>query len=193
MTQQQSLSEPLPEANAIVSTKQFQEWIPLNDTIMGGSSKAICRQTHEGLLFEGDVIEIDGGFVSCQSPLFDPPLNLSLYRGLKLMIDGDGRTFKFAVGCKGSVFRITDVFQGGVRWVKQVPTNNSGTTAVDILFEELQPAVRAKPIKYPLRFNPSKVNQFQLLHSRFGSPGEMNPGFKPGPIQVLLRSISGIL
>ncbi len=75
----------------------------------------------------------------------------------------------------------------------EVPTSSSGTTVVKIPFASLKPTVRAKPVKFPLRFDSSAVTQFQLLHSKFGKPGEMNTGFRTGTIKILLRSISGIL
>ena len=34
------------------------------------------------------------------------------------------------------------------------------------------------------------ITQFQLLHSKFGEPGKINTEFKPGHIEILLRSIS---
>ena len=183
----------MKEVEEMLSLQQFEGWITLNDTIMGGSSKANCCLTAEGLLLEGDVVERDGGFVSCQSPFFEPPMNLTSYKGLKLRVDGDGRTLKFAIACRGGRLGFAEFFHGGVRWVKQIPTNKSGTTEIEIAFSELKPTVRAKPVNYPLSFNASRVSQFQLLHSRFGSPGEMNSGFRSGPIKILLRSISGIL
>ena len=54
----------------------LREWSVLNDTIMGGSSSSACRLTAEGLLLEGNIVEQGGGFVSCRSPRFQPPLNL---------------------------------------------------------------------------------------------------------------------
>ena len=33
----------MPELSKVVSSSDFDDWFSLNDTIMGGSSKAICR------------------------------------------------------------------------------------------------------------------------------------------------------
>ena len=59
-----------PEQLLIVDQKNFSEWKPLNDTIMGGSSQASCTTTSKGLLLDGTLIEEDGGFVSCKSPFY---------------------------------------------------------------------------------------------------------------------------
>ena len=50
----------------------FADWASLNDTIMGGRSRAGCRVTTDGLVLEGDLVETGGGFVSCRSPAFSP-------------------------------------------------------------------------------------------------------------------------
>ena len=74
----------MPELSKVVSSSDFDDWFSLNDTIMGGSSKAICRASSKGLSLEGVVVEEKGGFVSCKSPIFSPLLNLSSYQGCLL-------------------------------------------------------------------------------------------------------------
>ena len=87
----------MPELEKVVSSSDFDDWFSLNDTIMGGSSKAVCRASSKGLSLEGVVVEEKGGFVSCKSPIFSPLLNLSSYQGFELKIEGKGRTLKFGV------------------------------------------------------------------------------------------------
>ena len=70
--------QPPASEQIIVQGSGFADWTSLNDTIMGGSSRAGCRVTPEGLLLEGELIEAGGGFVSCRSPRLQPPLDLSL-------------------------------------------------------------------------------------------------------------------
>ena len=181
---------PSSNERLIFSADNFSEWTSLNDTIMGGTSNADCRVTSEGLLLEGNLIEEDGGFVSCRSNFFTPSLNLSKYRALHLELDGYGRTLKLALICRGRVFGISEFFQGGLCWVAEVPTNVSGTTRIDIPFNSLRPTIRAKKVRLPVFFDSSRISQFQLLHSKFGLPGELNSGFRPGSITILLRSIS---
>ncbi len=188
----QDLPPELQSEHVIVSGKQFSDWTSLNDTIMGGSSTAICSVTTDGLKLNGDLVEKGGGFVSCRSPLLSPPINLSEYRGLKLIVDGQGRTLKLAIACQDNFFGLTDFISGGLRWVAEVPTQIEGTTQLEILFSNLQPTIRAKRVTFPATFDPSTISQFQLLHSKFGRSGELNPGFKPGMIRILLRSIIAI-
>ena len=173
----------------IASPETFSDWSSLNDTIMGGRSRAGCRPTTEGLVFEGEVVVEGGGFVSCRSPEFRPPLNLRAFQGFRLRVDGEGRTLKLAVACSDGVLGLTELIPGGLRWVAPIATQVSGTTVVDVRFADLQPVVRANPVTLPVRFNPASITRLQVLHSRYDESGDVNPGFRPGPIRLQLRSI----
>ncbi|WP_320677780.1 CIA30 family protein [Prochlorococcus sp. MIT 1300] len=176
----------------LFDVNRFNAWTSLNDSIMGGSSEATCHVCEDGLLLEGELIEDGGGFVSCKSPLILPPLNLSSYRALQLEVDGEGRTLKLALACRDKFFGLSELIQGGIRWIASVPTNSKGTTNFQVPFSSLEPTIRAKPVNFPVSFNKSTITQLQLLHSKFGQPGELNEGFRAGPIRILIRSISAI-
>ena len=184
----------MPELSKLVSSSDFDDWFSLNDTVMGGSSEAVCRATSKGLSLEGVVVEEKGGFVSCKSSIFSPVLNLSEYTGFELIINGRGRTLKFGVSCKYGILGFKEFFldksPGGLRWVAEIETKRFGTTILKVPFDSLEPTVLAKKISLPIKFKSNSVSQFQLLHSKFGKPGELNPGFKPGKINFLLQSIS---
>ena len=184
--------QPPTADQMLVEGQQFADWASLNDTIMGGSSRAGCRVLDEGLLLEGELIERGGGFVSCRSPRFQPPLDLSPYSALQFELDAEGRTLKIALGCRDGAMGLTELIPGGLRWVIDVPTNPSGTTLVRVPFVDLRPTVRAKPVGLPLRFDRSGINRIQVLHSKFGDAGALNPGFRAGPIRVLIRSIRAL-
>ncbi len=168
----------------------FLDWNALNDTIMGGSSLADCRSSDQGLFLEGNLVEESGGFVSCRSPIFTTPFNLSDYSGLILDVEGEGRTLKFAIACGKKPFALSNLVKGDIRWVASIPTKEEGVSRIRIPFKNFEPARRAKPVRLPIRFDASCINRFQLLHSKFGQPGKMNSGFSSGPIKILLKSIS---
>ena len=180
----------MSQKNYLFEKDGFQDWQSLNDTIMGGKSIAICENTNSGLLFKGNIIEKGGGFVSCRSSTFKPPLNLSDFDTFEINISGEGRNFKFAVACQDEIFGITEFIPGGLRWIKSFPTNKFGNTVVHISFKDLIPSIRANKVNFPFKFKPSKIKRLQLLHSKFGDAGELNEAFKPGKIKVLLKSIS---
>ena len=180
------------EVVTLFEAKDFSDWSSLNDTIMGGRSRAGCQVSGDGLILEGELIEQSGGFVSCRSPRLHPPLDLSPYSAIQLNIEGEGRTLKIALGCRDGAMGLTELIPGGLRWVMDVGTNPEGVTEVVVPFAELRATVRAKPVGLPLRFDASGVTRIQVLHSKFGDAGELNPGFRAGPIRVLLRSIQAL-
>ena len=49
-------------------------------------------------------------------------LNVSEYSSFELNIDGQGRTFKFAVACEDDLLGLTEFIPGGLRWIKSFPT-----------------------------------------------------------------------
>ena len=190
-----TIDTPPSEASVLSRLSEFSAWKSLNDSIMGGSSQAGCRVSPEGLILEGELVEQGGGFVSCRSPMLMPPLDLSAYQSLQLEVDGEGRTLKLAIASRDRIFGLTERISDELRWVAPIPTNGSGTTLVDIPFSSLQATLRAKPVALPfrlLRFDPSGVSQLQLLHSKFNESGELNQGFRPGQIRILLRSIRAV-
>ncbi|NDG76074.1 MAG: CIA30 family protein [Synechococcaceae bacterium WB8_1B_136] len=176
----------------LVAGDGFSGWQPLNDTIMGGNSQGRCRGSSEGLVMEAYVEPEGGGFVSCRSPAYAPPLELSRYGALELAIDGDGRRYKLALACRDGVAGLTELIPGGLRWVAEFSTQSSGTSVVTIPFNRLTPSVRATPVGLPLRFDPAGVTRIQVLHSKFGDVGGRNPGFRPGELRLLIRSIRAV-
>ena len=177
----------------VAAGASFDRWEPLNDTIMGGRSRGSCSATPDGLLFEGTVEPEGGGFISCRSPVFDPPLDLSAYGALELSIDGDGRRYKLAVACRDGVAGLTELIPGGLRWVAEFSTRSHGSSLVTIPFNRLSPSVRATPVGLPVRFDPARVTRLQILHSKFGDRGGRNPGFRPGELRFLIRSIRAVV
>ena len=180
---------PLP----IASGDGFAGWQALNDTIMGGRSRGTVQATSEGLVMDAFVEPEGGGFVSCRSPVFDPPLDLSCYGALELQLDGDGRRFKLALACRDGVAGLTELIPGGLRWVSEFSTRSQGTSSVVIPFSRLTPSVRATPVGMPVRFDPARITRLQILHSKFGDMGGRNPGFRPGELRLLIRSISAVV
>jgi hypothetical protein len=186
---------PLPADPApllVVAGDGFSGWQSLNDTIMGGRSQGQCSVSSEGLVLEAEVVEQGGGFVSCRSPQFVPPLDLSAYSALQLELLGDGRRYKLAVACADGLAGLTELIPGGVRWVSEFDTNPTGPSLVTLPLDQLKPSVRAKPLGVPVRFDCSRITRLQVLHSKFGDAGGLNPGFRPGPLRLAIRAIRAL-
>lgn len=176
----------------LVAGDAFSGWSTLNDTIMGGRSSGRCSAGREGLVMESLVVEEGGGFVSCRSPEFVPPLDLSRYGALAFELEGDGRRYKLAIACADRVTGAAELIPGGLRWVAEFATEASGLSTVVVPFNRLTPSVRARPLGVPLRFDPGRIQRIQLLHSKFNDSGGLNPGFRAGPLRLLVRSIRAV-
>lgn len=170
----------------------FSGWTTLNDTVMGGRSQGTCSASSMGLLIEANVVAEGGGFISCRSPRWQPPLNLSSANAIEIQLVGDGRRYKLALATDDLAGKIAGLLPGGLRWVRDFDTNQIGQTTVRIEFSALQPTLRANPIGVPLRFDSNRIAQIQILHSRFGDDGSENPGFSPGPLKLLVQKIEAI-
>ncbi len=187
------MTEPI--LRSLFSGAGFAGWHALNDPIMGGrSSGQVTISSDQGLLFEGEVVEQGGGFISVRSPLLSPPLDLDTTAGLTLVIAGDGRRFKLAIACADGVAGLTNLIPGGLRWVTEFATEAEGWTTVTIPWQQLRPSVRAQPVQrlplgYEPRFDASRILRLQLLHSKFDDQGGLNRGFRPGPIRFAVQQI----
>jgi hypothetical protein len=153
--------------------------------------------SERGLTLDAEVVEQGGGFVSCRSPLFSPPLDLSAFNALELDLLGDGRRYKLAVACGDGVGGLTELIPGGLRWVAEFATEAEHPSKVRIPFDRLGASVRARPIDslplgLPLRFDASRITRLQILHSKFGDDGGENPGFRPGPLHLELHAIHAV-
>lgn len=176
----------------VVAGDGFAGWHSLNDTIMGGRSQGSCRSGSTGLVMTAEVVAEGGGFVSCRSPLFSPPLDLSTQAGLQLELEGDGRRYKLAIACSDGLAGLTELIPGGLRWVAEFGTEAQGVSRVWIPFSQLRPSVRAKPVGLPLRFDPARITRLQILHSRFGDDGGVNSGFRAGPLSLTIHAIRAL-
>ena len=87
---------------------------------------------------------------------------------------------------------LTELIPGGLRWVAEFSTQSGGTSVVTIPFNRLTPSVRATPVGLPLRFDAAGITRLQILHSKFGDIGGRNPGFRPGELRLLVRSIRAV-
>ena len=74
-----------PALSRFFPGSDFVDWASLNDTIMGGRSRAGCRVTSDGLVLEGSEAVVDS---QLPLPRLQPPLDLSPYSALQLDVEG---------------------------------------------------------------------------------------------------------
>ncbi len=185
-------SSPPIKPLVIVAGDGFSGWHALNDTVMGGQSSGGCSISNKGLVMDAEVIEAGGGFVSCRSPKFSPPLDLSGYSGLQIDLRADGRRYKLALACADGLGGLTELIPGGLRWVAEFGTESDGLTQVTIPFASLKASVRARPRQRPWAFDACRITRLQVLHSKFSDDGGLNTGFRPGALHLSLEAIRAV-
>jgi hypothetical protein len=149
---------------------------------MVGASASQIQQSSSGLVFKGVVSTANsGGFASVRTRNFQPPLNLSQFRGLSLRLQGDGNRYKFLIRDENT--------WDSLAYSYSVSTTAQEWATVRIPFDQLIPVFRAKTVKTAAPLDTSRIQSLQLMLSKFEYDGNLNPQFTPGQFQLLLESI----
>jgi len=76
------------------NTNEAKNWVIVNDTVMGGRSKAQLTVDDNRLIFAGDLsLENNGGFASTRR-IYDP-VSWDSKRAIVIKVVGDGRSYQF--------------------------------------------------------------------------------------------------
>ena len=155
-------------------------WGALDDVVMGGVSQSGI-QFGSTASFSGNVsTENSGGFASVRTRNFEPPIDLSAYKGIELRVKGDGNRYKFMLR--------TETRWDGIAYCYSFDTPADEWLTVQIPFAVLVPVFRAKSVS-DRAFEPSHVTAVQLMLSKFEYDGALNPQFRSGFFQLQVESI----
>jgi monofunctional biosynthetic peptidoglycan transglycosylase len=135
--------------------KDIERWNLVNDNVMGGLSKGKISITEDSCLKFSGVISLDnnGGFSSIQS--IPDNYNLGDYKGIKIRIKGDGRTYQFRLR--------NDRSFDGVAYKQLFETIPNEWLDIELPFSELLPTYRGKLLKNAKPLNPNKIKQIGFL------------------------------
>lgn len=160
-------------------------WGALDDVVMGGVSQSGIQLGPAAAAFSGNVSTANsGGFASVRTRNFEPPLDLSAYRGIELRIAGDGNRYKFMLR--------TENRWDGIAYCHSFDTEADRFTTIRIPFAALIPVFRAKTVaERPI--DPNRITAMQLMLSKFEYDGALNPHFQPGFFQLQIEWIQAYL
>lgn len=130
----------------------IQNWIVVNDGVMGGLSKGDFSIENEGhALFKGYVsLENNGGFSSVRYNL--ETKSVKNFKKIKLRLKGDGKQYQIRVKT-----RISDYYS----YIAYVKTNGEWQT-LEILFSEMIPSFRGSKLDLP-NYPGEYLEQFAIL------------------------------
>lgn len=185
---------PQPRAGMLFDFRQVdpnlsQTWGALDDIVMGGVSASAFQQQDGFARFTGVVSTANsGGFASVRTRNFEPPLDLTNYRGMELTVRGDGNRYK-------CLLRDRDGWDS-VAFAYSFDTTASSDTEADawmtvqIPFSEMVPVFRAKTVSDSRPLDASQIRSIQLMLSKFEYDGALNPRFTSGDFRLEIQTIA---
>lgn len=133
------------------------DWVPVNDTVMGGVSSSRIQATTDGTaVFTGSVsLENNGGFASVRTRARNH--DLRGYDGVELRVRGDGRRYKINMK--------NDPYLDGAMYRAEFDTTADSWTTIRIRFEEFVPTFRGRQIRDGRPLDLAHVMSFGLMIS----------------------------
>ena len=135
-----------------------QNWIVVNDNVMGGRSEGGFSFKKKRLLFSGTTNTNGGGFSSIRTKPSD--FILGDKTGLHIRYKGDGRTFKLGVRIEGKSVSYRSNFTSGNGWQE-----------VKIPFDEMDVSWRGRPLskeEHPLIKSKIRSIEFMIYDKQDG-------------------------
>ena len=147
------------------SEKSGDDWIVVNDNVMGGRSEGGFNIKKKRLLFSGSTNTNGGGFSSIRTK--PKSLGLANKDGIVLRYKGDGRTYKFGVRMEKSSVSYRADFK--------TSKDGKGWEIAKIPFSSLQPSWRGVKLS---------LSRYPLDKDKIQSIGVMIYDKKDGPFQL---------
>ncbi|WP_419174263.1 CIA30 family protein [Desulfosediminicola sp.] len=135
----------------------LQDWLVVNDGVMGGLSRGEIIRTDSGTaVFQGILLlENNGGFSSTRT--LHLPYRLDGFDGIVLRVRGDGNTYQFRLRLDGSF--------DGVAYRYKFQTEADKWTTVEVPFSECVPVFRGRKLSGVDPVSPEKIQQIGFLIS----------------------------
>ena len=141
--------------------KEAQNWIIVNDTVMGGRSRAGLGIEKDMLIFSGDLsLQNNGGFASTRR-IYEP-LNWNNSETFEIKMLGDGRSYQFRL-CTN---RNTD----GVAYVANFTTKKDQSQSIQFNIKDFTPQFRGRLVRGAPALNFSDIAQMGFMLA------DKNPG-----------------
>ena len=128
--------------------------------------------------------ERNGGFASVRSETWGGFMAFQRSEGIRMVVQGDGRTFKLSVK--------DDASFDGVMYQHDFPTSNDGQwRTVDLPFSSFKPNFRGQLVPGRPPILGSQIRQLGIMVSKFSDAGGLTSGFRTGSFSLALSSIKG--
>ncbi len=146
------------ELNIFDFTQQqgSNNWLPINDAIMGGVSKSKFETINGVANFSGNVsLEYGGGFASVRSQTSN--YDLSAYKGVILRVKGDGKVYDLNL-------KLSEGFDG-IYYKQRFSCKKDEWTSVKLPFDKFVPTFRGKVLTDVMPLDTKIIKSFGLMIS----------------------------
>ena len=135
--------------------KQLNDWIIVNDGVMGGLSQSIVKYQNNGIMrYTGTVsLENYGGFASTRTT--PQNFNLTAYTGMTIRLKGDGKRYKFRIRCNRNF--------DGISYTIDLETKAGVWQDHRFNFSDMQATFRGRIYTDYPPLNPKEIQQLGFL------------------------------
>lgn len=120
------------------TSSEAQNWAVVNDTVMGGRSRAQISAGDTGLVFEGFLsLENNGGFASVRR--YKDPVSWIPGKTINIRVIGDGKLYQFRIR--------TDRALDGVAYAASFDTVNNTQTDISFAETDFTPIWRGRKVR----------------------------------------------
>ncbi len=138
-----------------VDSSEADEWLAVNDHVMGGVSKGKASPTADScLLFSGSIsLENKGGFASIRSQ--PTGFDLGGFQGIRIRVKGDGRRYQFRLRPGRDL--------GGIAFKHEFKTIENTWLEINLLFTSFIPTFRGRTVTDVKPLDAADIRQVGFL------------------------------
>lgn len=141
--------------------KEAQNWVIVNDTVMGGRSQATVEVQADMLIFSGELsLQNNGGFASTRRVFNNVTWDSNKFFEIKLL--GDGRNYQFRLRTNRNV--------DGVAYVANFKTEKNQIQTIRFKLSDFTPQFRGRLVQRAEKLDFTNIAQmgFMLADKREG-------------------------
>jgi NADH dehydrogenase [ubiquinone] 1 alpha subcomplex assembly factor 1 len=141
---------------------ELNNWLIVNDTVMGGRSQSIAQSQDRNLHFVGELsLRNNGGFASIRR--VHEPIEWHTNTPIQITVKGDGREYQFRLR--------TNRYMDGVAYVKSFATLKDEWQTISFQEKDFTPQFRGRLVKSADALNFSNITQlgFMLADKQAGT------------------------
>jgi monofunctional biosynthetic peptidoglycan transglycosylase len=133
---------------------EAQNWVIVNDTVMGGRSKAAITLKDGSLVFSGDLsLQNNGGFASTRR--IDQAISWDTGKPFEIKVLGDGRNYQFRLRTNRNV--------DGVAYVANFKTQKDEILTVQFELDDFVPQFRGRFVQKAAKLDFSNIEQLGFM------------------------------